>query len=55
MRYVCSPASAPPFWSDILASFGSTTTTGNYGLGFDPVANTLWAEDDDTRELISIH
>ena len=55
VRYVCSPASAPPFWSDILASFGSATATSNYGLGFDPVANTLWAEDDDTRELISIH
>jgi hypothetical protein len=55
VRYVCSPAGSPPFWSDILGSFGSTTTTGNFGLGFDPVANTLWAEDDDTRELISIH
>jgi hypothetical protein len=55
VRYLCSPAGAPPFWSDILASFGSATTTLNYGLGFDPVANTLWAEDDDTRELISIH
>ena len=55
VHYVCGPASAPPFWSDVLASFGSLTTTTNYGLGFDPVANTLWAEDDDTRELISIH
>jgi ABC-type uncharacterized transport system permease subunit len=55
VRYLCSPAGAPPFWSDILASFGSATATTNYGLGFDPVANTLWAEDDDTRELISIH
>jgi hypothetical protein len=55
VRYLCSPAGTPPFWSDILASFGSATTTLNYGLGFDPVANTLWAEDDDTRELISIH
>jgi hypothetical protein len=55
VRYVCSPAGAPPFWQDTLATFGSTTTTSNYGLGFDPVANTLWAEDDDTRELISIH
>jgi hypothetical protein len=55
VRYLCTPAGAPPFWSDILASFGSATTTLNYGLGFDPVANTLWAEDDDTRELISIH
>ena len=25
-----------------------------YGLGFDPVANVLWAYDDDTKELISI-
>jgi hypothetical protein len=55
VHYVCGPAAPPPFWQDILASFGSTTTTTNYGLGFDPVANTLWSEDDDTRELISIH
>jgi hypothetical protein len=55
VRYVCSPAGSAPFWQDILATFGSTTTTLDYGLGFDPVANTLWAEDDDNVDLISIH
>ena len=53
VRYVCSPAGAPPFWADVLASFGSTTS-GSSGLGFDPVANTLWALDHDTNQLISI-
>lgn len=54
VHYVCGPGGAAPFWHDILVSFGSATTTSNYGLGFDPVANVLWAYDDDTQELISI-
>jgi hypothetical protein len=54
VRYICGPSAAGPFWQDILATFGSTTTTSNFGLGFDPVSNVLWALDDDTRELIKI-
>ncbi len=54
VRYVCAPAGTAPFWADILATFGSTTTTGNQGLGFDRAANVLCAIDDDTRELIKI-
>lgn len=54
VRYICGPANAGPFWQDILVDFGGAATTSNYGLGFDPVANVLWAYDDDTQELISI-
>ncbi len=54
VHYVCGPAGAGPFWQDILVDFGGTSATSNYGLGFDPVANVLWAYDDDTKELISI-
>ena len=50
--YVCEPGGAGPFWVDVLASFG--TSSSSYGLGFDPVANTLWMFDDDTREFIKI-
>ena len=52
--YLCDPAGTGPYWTDVLASFGSATTTSNLGLGFDPVAGVLWAIDDDTRELIRI-
>lgn len=54
VHYVCGPGGAPPFWQDILVDFGGTSATSNYGLGFDPVANVLWAYDDDTLELITI-
>ncbi len=54
VRYICGPGNAGPFWQDILVDFGGESTTANYGLGFDPVANVLWAYDDDTQELISI-
>ena len=49
--YVCEPDSATPY-IDTLATWG--TGSGNYGLGFDRTANTLWAFDDDTREFIRI-
>jgi hypothetical protein len=54
VRYICGPGASGPFWHGILVDFGGTATTSNYGLGFDPVANVLWAYDDDTQELISI-
>jgi hypothetical protein len=53
VHYICDPWAPGPLWIDVLASFGSGTS--NFGLGFDPVARTLWMFDDDTRELISIH
>jgi hypothetical protein len=52
VSYVCDPSASGPFWVDILASFG--TSTSNYGLGFDPVGNALWMFDDDTREFVRI-
>ena len=48
--FICDPHTAP---YDVLHySYG--TGTGNYGLAFDPVANVLWAFDDDTLELLKI-
>jgi hypothetical protein len=53
--YVCSPAGAAPFWTDILVEYGTSAPgAGNYGLGFDPVASALWAFDDDTSEFVHI-
>lgn len=52
VQYVCGPAGTAPFWRDVLVEFG--TDTASYGLGFDPVANVLWAFDDDTQEFVSI-
>jgi hypothetical protein len=54
VRYICGPAATGPFWHDILVSFGSSSTTTNYGLGFDQVGKVLWAYDDDTQELVII-
>ena len=53
VRYICAPSGVAPFWVDLLVEFGPTTTS-NFGLGFDPAANVLWAFDDDTQELVSI-
>lgn len=50
--YVCDPAGSAPFWVDVLASFGSGSSS--YGLGFDPVGNTLWKYDDGTEEFVKI-
>jgi hypothetical protein len=50
--YVCKPAGVGPYFTGVLASFGSGTS--NYGLGFDPVEPALWMFDDDTRELVKI-
>lgn len=49
-RWLCSPTNSPT--TGQLVSFG--TGTGNNGLGYDPVANVLWAFDDDTMELVRI-
>jgi len=50
--YVCAPWSDDDHQVGQLFSFG--TATANYGLGFDPVQNVLWAWDDDTNELIKV-
>ena len=49
--FICAPQSTTPYL-DVLYNFG--TGTGNYGLGFDPVSNALWAFDDDTLEFVKI-
>jgi len=49
---VCNPAGDPYF--GILATYGSSTSTTNYGLGFDPVANILYAYDDGTQSIVVI-
>ncbi len=51
-HFVCNPGTPTPF-TDRLFKFG--TGTGNNGMGFDPVANALWAYDDDTSEFVLIH
>jgi hypothetical protein len=50
--YICKPGGTGPFFSGVLANFGSGSS--NYGLGFDAVNNVLWMFDDDTRELVKI-
>ena len=47
---ICMAGGVP--WAMNHYSFG--TANGNLGLGFDPVANVLWAWDDDTNELVRI-
>ena len=41
--YVCDPAGTP--YTDQLATYGASTTT-NYGMDFDPVANAVWTYHD---------
>lgn len=50
--FICQPATATPYFATHV-SFGASTTT-SYGLGFDPVANVLWAYDDTAHELVKI-
>lgn len=52
VNYVCSPGGTAPFYVDALASF--STSSSNYGLGFDRVNKVLWMFDDDTREFVKI-
>jgi hypothetical protein len=48
--FACNPGGAA--YADELATFSSNTA--EYGLGFDPIANHLYAYDSTTRELIVI-
>jgi len=50
--FICDIHSSAPY-EVVHYDYGTGTT--NYGLAFDPVANHLWAWDDDTLELIRIH
>ncbi|MEM1414756.1 MAG: MXAN_6577-like cysteine-rich protein [Myxococcota bacterium] len=52
IRYICNPTSATPF----VGIVGRVTsgTSSNYGLAYDAASNTLFAWDDDTRELVVI-
>ncbi|NUO50125.1 MAG: hypothetical protein HOV80_14820, partial [Polyangiaceae bacterium] len=51
--FVCDPAGASPYVAE-LTSFGTTTSTSSYGLGFDPTTNTLYAFDDATEQIVII-
>ena len=48
--FVCSPYGTPYLRQHFY--FGSGT--GNYGMGFDAAANTLWLFDDDTLEFVKV-
>jgi hypothetical protein len=50
--FTCNPAGATPY-SDVLASYG--TGWGSYGLGFDSAANKLYAWDDASYEIVTVH
>jgi hypothetical protein len=52
VNYVCAPGGAGPFYVDVLAVF--STSSSNYGLGFDRVNKVLWMFDDDTRDFVKI-
>lgn len=51
--FVCDPGGATPY-VDQLVSYGATTSTSSFGLGFDPVANRLYAYDDGPRDIVVI-
>ena len=51
--FVCDPGGATPF-ADELVTYGAAPSTTSYGMGFDPVANRLYAYDDGPREIIVI-
>lgn len=50
--FVCDPATAP--YVGVLTTYGSTSGTTSYGLGYDPVSNRLYAYDDGPREIVVI-
>jgi hypothetical protein len=50
---VCAPASNNAFGSVLVSLTGSSTT--NYDLGYDPVANALWAYEDLTTTTSGQH
>jgi len=49
--FVCGLGTPTPFTGPLVSWGGSTS---NYGLGFDAATSTLYAWDDDTRELLEI-
>ena len=51
--FICNPDGSTPY-ADKLASYGSQSSASMYGLGFDPVAKTLYAYDDATEDIIVI-
>ena len=51
--YVCDPGGPTPY-VDQLVTYGATASTTSYGLGFDRVANRLYAYDDGPREIVVI-
>ncbi|MEM1335091.1 MAG: hypothetical protein AAGG08_16700, partial [Actinomycetota bacterium] len=52
VQYVCDFAGATAFIGSVGRVSAGTST--NYGLAYDPGTNTLFAWDDDTRELVVI-
>ena len=52
IHYVCDPAGPLPY-SDLLVSFGASSTV-NYGLDYDPVANVLWSHHDVTKDFVRV-
>ena len=48
----CNPAGAAPY-TDVLVTYGPGTTS-NYGLGFDPVGNELYAWENSTKQIVVI-
>jgi cysteine-rich repeat protein len=51
--FVCDPAGAAPYVSQLTA-YGATTSTSTFGLTFDPTTNTLYTFDDATDEIVII-
>jgi cysteine-rich repeat protein len=51
--YICDPGGASPYVGE-LATYGSTSSTFTFGMGFDPTTLTLYAYDDSTNEIVII-
>ena len=51
-HFICGASGATPY-ADMLTTWGASST-GNFGMGYDPTANVLWAWDDSTREFVRI-
>ncbi|MCB9647207.1 MAG: hypothetical protein H6730_11505 [Deltaproteobacteria bacterium] len=50
--YICNPTTATPYSSSHFRF--NTGASSQYGMGFDPVSNTLWMVDDGSRDLIRV-
>lgn len=50
--FVCNPGGIGTPYADLLWSIG--TGTSNYGLGYEPTNNIVWAIDDDNRDFVQI-